>query len=135
MIYSLLAYLLANAAGLLLATLLLPGVRLDVLSFVFAVALFSGIQTLLGPLVTKTAIQYIPQIRGGIALVTIFVVLFIVDILMDGFHMGGLSNWLAATLLVLLCRELGFRSRVLALPLCLFVALPLTGMQVGWIWV
>ncbi|MGR3487907.1 hypothetical protein [Pseudooceanicola nanhaiensis] len=31
---------------------------------------------------------------------TIFVVLFIVDILMDGFHMGGLSNWLAATLLV-----------------------------------
>jgi uncharacterized membrane protein YvlD (DUF360 family) len=100
MIYSLLAYLLANAAGLLLATLLLPGFRIDVLSFVFAVALFSGIQTLLGPLVTKTAIQYIPQIRGGIALVTIFVVLFIVDILMDGFHMGGLSNWLAATLLV-----------------------------------
>ena len=100
MIYSLLAYLLANAAGLLLATLLLPGFRIDVLSFVFAVALFSGIQTLLGPLVTKTAIQYIPQLRGGIALVTIFVVLFIVDILMDGFHMGGLSNWLAATLLV-----------------------------------
>ncbi len=100
MIYSLLAYLLANAAGLLLATLLLPGFRIDVLSFVFAVALFSGIQTLLGPLVTKTAIQYIPQIRGGIALVTIFVVLFIVDLLMDGFHMGGLSNWLAATLLV-----------------------------------
>ena len=100
MIYSLLAYLLANAAGLLLATLLLPGFRIDALSFVFAVALFSGIQTLLGPLVTKTAIQYIPQIRGGIALVTIFVVLFIVDILMDGFHMGGLSNWLAATLLV-----------------------------------
>lgn len=100
MIYSLLAYLLANAAGLLLATILLPGFRIDVLSFVFAVALFSGIQTLLGPLVTKTAIQYIPQIRGGIALVTIFVVLFIVDVLMDGFQMGGLSNWLAATLLV-----------------------------------
>lgn len=100
MIYSLLAYLLANAAGLLLASLLLPGFHIDFMSFIIAVALFSGIQTVLGPLVTKTAIQYIPQIRGGIALVTIFVVLFICDVLMEGFQMGGLSNWLAATLLV-----------------------------------
>lgn len=100
MIYSLLAYLLANAAGLFLAAILLPGFHIDFMSFIIAVALFSGIQTVLGPLVTKTAIQYIPQIRGGIALVTIFVVLFICDVLMDGFQMGGLSNWLAATLLV-----------------------------------
>lgn len=53
-------------------------------------------------------------------------------LLLSGYSIIAAGTWgLAATLLVLLCRELGFRSRVLALPLCLFVALPLTGMQVN----
>jgi hypothetical protein len=37
---------------------------------------------------------------GGIALVTIFIGLFITEILMSGMTIGGISNWLAATLLV-----------------------------------
>ena len=31
-----------------------------------------------------------------------------------------------------MCREFGFRSQVLALPMALFVALPLTGIQVNY---
>ena len=53
-------------------------------------------------------------------------------LLLSGYSIIAAGTWgLAATLLVLLCRELGFRSWVLALPLCLFVALPMTGMQVN----
>jgi hypothetical protein len=41
-----------------------------------------------------------PQIRGSISLVTVFFGLKVTEWLMAGFNMGGLSNWLAATLLV-----------------------------------
>jgi hypothetical protein len=49
---------------------------------------------------TKIAITSVPQIRGSVALVTVFVGLKVTEWLMGGFDMGGLSNWLAATLLV-----------------------------------
>ncbi|WP_233270639.1 TRAP transporter permease [Chachezhania sediminis] len=53
-------------------------------------------------------------------------------ILLSGYSIIAAGTWgLAATLLVLLSREIGFRSYVLALPLVLFVVLPLTGMAVN----
>lgn len=90
----------ANAIGLLIAALPLPGFRIDALAFVVAVAIFSIVPTVLGPLITKIAFRSFPQMMGGIALVTIFVGLFITELLMRGMEIGGISNWLAATLLV-----------------------------------
>lgn len=97
---STIAYLIANAIGLLIATVLLPGFTIDPLGFVIAVAIFSLVQTVLGPLITKISFKKFPQLMGGIALVTIFVGLFVTDLLMSGMEIGGVSNWLAATLLV-----------------------------------
>jgi hypothetical protein len=97
---STLAYLIANAVGLLVAVFLLPGFSINVLGFVAAVAIFSLVQTLVGPLLGKIASKRFPQVMGGIALVTIFVGLFVTDIVMPGMEIGGISNWLAATLLV-----------------------------------
>lgn len=97
---STLAYLCANAVGLLLSVVLLPGFVVDPLSFVVAVAIFSLIQTVLGPFIAKLSLKNFPQLMGGIALVTIFVGLFLTDILMNGMSIGGIANWLAATLLV-----------------------------------
>ena len=97
---STLAYLIANAFGLLVAVFLLPGFSINVLAFVAAVAIFSLVQTALGPLLSKIASKRFPQLMGGIALVTIFVGLFVTDIVMQGMEIGGISNWLAATLLV-----------------------------------
>jgi len=94
------AYLCANAVGLLLAAAILPGFVIDPLSFVIAVAIFSLVQSVLGPLITKISFKSFPQLMGGIALVTIFVGLFITDIIMDSMEIGGIANWLAATLLV-----------------------------------
>ncbi|WP_421904520.1 TRAP transporter permease [Mameliella sp.] len=54
-------------------------------------------------------------------------------LLLSGYSIIAAGTWgLASTLLVLLCREIGFQSRVLALPLVLFVALPMSGLQVNY---
>jgi hypothetical protein len=90
----------ANAIGLLVAVILLPGFVIDPLAFVIAVGVFSLVQTVLGPLITKISFRSFPQLMGGIALVTIFVGLFVTDMIMPGMEIGGISNWLAATLLV-----------------------------------
>jgi hypothetical protein len=94
------ATVLANAAGLLLAAFLLPGFTIDTLSFIVVLLVFTGVMLLTGPLIFKIAINYVPQIRGSIALVTVFFGLKVTEWLMPGFDMGGLPNWLAATLLV-----------------------------------
>ena len=110
------AYLIANAVGLLIAVVLLPGFVINPLSFVVAVAIFSLVQTILGPLITKISFKSFPQLMGGIALVTIFVGLLVTEIIMDGMQIGGISNWLAATLLV----WLGSLTASILLPLYVF---------------
>ncbi|WP_375692096.1 hypothetical protein [Pseudooceanicola sp. LIPI14-2-Ac024] len=116
MIYRLCAYLLSNAAGLFVAVLILPGFSIDWLSFILVVAIFSGAQTLLDPLITKMALTTIPQLRGGVALITIGICLLLVDLVMQSMNMGGVANWLAATLLV----WLGSMIAAILLPLYVF---------------
>ena len=97
---SVLATIIANAVGLLLATALLTGFTIDAMSFVVVLLVFTGVMVLTGPLITKIAVTSVPQIRGSISLVSVFFGLKVTEWLMPGFDMGGLSNWLAATLLV-----------------------------------
>jgi hypothetical protein len=94
------ATILANAVGLLLAAALLNGFTISATAFVIVLLVFTGVMVLTGPLMTKVAVTSVPQIRGSVALVTVFVGLKVTEWLMQGFDMGGLSNWLAATLLV-----------------------------------
>lgn len=100
LLYSTAAYLIANGVGLLIAAAVLSGFKIDPLSFVVAVIIFSGVQGILGPLLEKMSRNSLPQLMGGVALVTVFFGLLITDVLMSGMVIGGLSNWLAATLLV-----------------------------------
>jgi hypothetical protein len=95
-----LATIIANAVGLLLAATLLTGFTIDAMSFILVLLVFTGVMVLTGPLMTKIAVTSVPQIRGSVALVTVFIGLKVTEWLMAGFDMGGLSNWLAATLLV-----------------------------------
>lgn len=99
-VYSAAAYLIANGVGLLVAAVLLPGFRIDPISFIVVVLFFSIVQAILGPIIRKVATKKMPQLMGGIALITIFVGLFITDIILSGMVVGGIANWLAATLLV-----------------------------------
>jgi len=110
------ADLAANAIGLLVAIILLPGFVIDPLSFVVAVAIFSLVQTVLGPLIVQMSMKNVPQLMGAIALVTISVGLFATDIMMSGMQIGGIAHWLAATLLV----WLGSLLASILLPLYVF---------------
>ncbi|WP_304618281.1 phage holin family protein [Paracoccus sp. (in: a-proteobacteria)] len=124
---SALAYLIANAVGLLLASLLLPGFSIGVLPFVLVVIVFSVLQAVIGPLMAKVASRHVPQMMGGIALVTIFVGLWITDMLLPGMQIGGISNWLAATLLV----WLGSLVATILLPIYVLKSLGPTGARAG----
>jgi len=110
------ADLAANAIGLLVAIILLPGFVIGPLSFVVAVAIFSLVQTVLGPLIVQMSMKNVPQLMGAIALVTISVGLFATDIMMSGMQIGGIAHWLAATLLV----WLGSLLASILLPLYVF---------------
>lgn len=97
---SLVVYLAANAIGLLIAVLLLPGFQIAPMAFIIAVLIFSLVQMLANPVVSGIAKRAMPQLMGGISLVVIFLGLFLTAMLVSGMEIGGISNWLAATLLV-----------------------------------
>jgi uncharacterized membrane protein YvlD (DUF360 family) len=97
---SILAYLVASSVGLLLALLLLDGFRIDFVAFLLAVVIFSVATALLTPLVENLSKRYVPQLAGGVALAVVALGLLVTALIMPGMVIGGVANWLAATLLV-----------------------------------
>jgi hypothetical protein len=99
-IKSALALLAGNAIGLLLATLLLAGFAIRPLSFIVVVIVFTLVQLVAEPLILKLGEKKAPALKGGIALIVTFVGLLVTDLITAGLTVGGISNLLAATLLV-----------------------------------
>ena len=94
------AHLAGNAVGLLLATLLLDGFNIAPQAFVIVTVIFTAIEVVALPLITRLSMKNMPSLMGGVALVTTFVGLWITSLFVQGMTLGGLANWLAATLLV-----------------------------------
>lgn len=92
--------ILANAIGLLVASWLLPGLHLSAFGFLISVVFFTLIEVLLGPFILKMAVSYLPALRGGVALVTVFVSLLLTSLLTDGLEIDGLGTWLLAPFVV-----------------------------------
>lgn len=103
----------ANAVGLLVADLVLDDVSIEWQAFIVAVAFFTLVEVILGPLITKMALTNVPALMGGIALVTTLIGLIITDLIFDGFSIEGFWTWVAATVIVWLGALLG----ALVLPL------------------
>ncbi len=99
-IMSILALLAGNAVGLLLAAALLPGFSIQPLSLIFVVIVFTLVQVVAEPLITKVGEKNVPALKGGVALVVTFLGLLITELVTSGLTIGGISNLLAATLLV-----------------------------------
>ncbi|MBV1895795.1 MAG: phage holin family protein [Rhodobacteraceae bacterium] len=116
MLVSALIYVLANAVGLLLAIVLLDGFSISPFAFIWAILLFSVIEAVAEPLITKLSQKRVPAMQGGVALVTTFLGLMLTEIFVDGMVIGGLANWLAATLVV----WLGTLIATLVLPRVVF---------------
>lgn len=92
--------LLANALGLIIASLLLDGFSVEPIGFVVSVIFFTGVEVLLEPFIVKMAIRYLPALRGGIALVTTLVGLLLTSIFTDGLQIQGFSTWILAPLII-----------------------------------
>ena len=108
--------LLANAAGVALAAWLLDGFSVTTAAFIGVVILFTLIEVVLDPLVLKLSLQYVPALRGGVALVTTLVGLIVTTIVSDGLVIEGLTAWVVGTLIV----WLGGVLAALLLPLFIF---------------
>jgi putative membrane protein len=108
--------ILANLAGLVIASWLVDGFELKVSGIVTALIIFSGANILLGPLITKIAIRDVPALIGGIALVTTFVSLILTDAFSKGLSINKLSAWVIGTLIVWLASL----AASLLLPIVLF---------------
>ena len=108
--------LIANAVGLLIAALVLPGFHINALGFVVSVLFFTVFEILFEPFVLSMAIKYMPALRGGIALVTTFVGLLLTVIFTSGLTIDNLTTWVLAPLIIWLAVVLAG----VILPLFLF---------------
>ena len=108
--------ILGNALGLIVASVLLGGFSLSFGGFVVSVLFFTLSQIILSPFIFKMAVQYVPALRGGIALVTTFVVLLLTVWLTNGVSIRGATAWVVAPFIIWVCTVL---AGVL-LPLVLF---------------
>lgn len=92
--------LLANAIGLIVAAAVLDDMTITGTAFVFAVLIFTVVEVLADPLLTKVAISSVPALRGGVALVTTFVGLLITATISSGLDIDGAQTWVVGTLIV-----------------------------------
>lgn len=105
-----------NALGLLIASWLLEGFNLSVTGFLWSVLFFTIAQLILTPFVISMTIRYLPVLRGGIALVTTFLVLFLTTLFTSGVEIAGVSEWILAPLIIWITTVLAG----ILLPLVLF---------------
>lgn len=92
--------LIANAVGLLIAALVLPGLHINALGFVVSVLFFTVFEILFEPFVLSMAIKYMPALRGGIALVTTLVGLVLTVIFTSGLSIDNLTTWVLAPMII-----------------------------------
>ncbi len=107
-----LVYVASNAIGLLVAMFVLPDFRIDALSFILVVVVFSIILAVLTPVIRKISEKRAPALLGGLSLVAIFACILVTSFLMQGFQIGGVVNLIGATVLV----WLGSLAATLILP-------------------
>lgn len=90
----------SSAIGLLVASLIVPGVTLRPLGFVTAVVIFTVAQAILSPFFLKMASRYASAFLGGIGLVSTLAALILASLFSSGISIRGIGSWIAATVLV-----------------------------------
>lgn len=92
--------LLGNALGLLIASWLLDGFSLSATGFLWSVLFFTIAQLIMTPFVLSMSLRYVPALRGGIALVTTFVVLWLTTLFTSGVEIKDVTAWVLAPLII-----------------------------------
>ena len=108
--------LIGNALGLLIASWLIDGFHVTAVGFIWSVVFFTIAQLLLTPFVLSMTIRYLPALRGGIALVTTFIILILTTTFTGGVTIDSVTAWILAPLVIWLVSVLAG----VVLPLFLF---------------
>ena len=90
----------SSAIGLLVASLIVPGVTLRPLGFITAVVIFTVAQAILSPFFLKMASRYASAFLGGIGLVSTLAALILASLFSSGISIRGIGSWIAATVIV-----------------------------------
>jgi putative membrane protein len=90
----------ANAVGLLVAAALLEDMSVSGTAFVIAVAIFTLVEAVVGPMIRQAAVKNAQALLGGTALVVTFLGLLVTSLISDGLRIEGVSTWLLATVIV-----------------------------------
>ena len=92
--------LVANAVGLIVASLVLSGFDIDVTAFIVAVVIFTVVLALMQPFLASSLRRRGSSALGGVALIATLVSLIITDLISDGFSIDGIGTWIAAAVIV-----------------------------------
>lgn len=95
------------AIGLLIATLIVPGVSQSVSGFTVAVVIFAATQAVLSVPILNWQHRCTPLFLGGTGLVLTVVALILASVLTHGLTIDGFASWLATTLVVWLVTTIG----------------------------
>lgn len=90
----------SSAIGLLVASLVVPGVTLRPWGFLTAVVIFTVAQGILSPFFLKMASRYASAFLGGIGLVSTLAALILSSLFSSGISIRGIWSWVAATVVV-----------------------------------
>ena len=90
----------ANAIALWIADLILDDLHIEWSAFIIAVAIFTLVEVLVEPLLTRMALRSVPALRGSVALIATFVGLLVTSLVSDGLDIDGVSTWVLATIIV-----------------------------------
>ena len=90
----------SSAIGLLVATLVLPGMKVTFWGFIVAVLVFSFLQAIISPLVGSLLEKYASAWTSLIGLISSFLALLISHWLIPGLTLQGAGTWILAALLM-----------------------------------
>jgi uncharacterized membrane protein YvlD (DUF360 family) len=95
-----LVMLLANAIGLLIASVVLDRFDLNATGFITAVVIFTIAMALMTPFLANQFRKRQSAALGGVALIATLVSLIITAAISDGLSINGLGTWVAAAVIV-----------------------------------
>lgn len=92
--------LIADALGLLVASLVIDDIDLTAVGFVTAVVVFAVADLLIQPLTRQTAIKQAPALLGSSALIATVVSFLVTAFVADGLTVNGAAGWVLGPLVV-----------------------------------
>ena len=97
----------SSVIGLVVASLVLDDFEVTPSGFLLVVVVFALIQSIISPFLMKVAMKNATAFLGGIGLLATFIALLVATLVGDSLTIsGGVSTWIAATVIVWLATAL-----------------------------